>query len=61
MKAKQFFIFLGSLFIITLVTIVFITYENDHKECKNSIEYSVSKDGTKIKTEKHICKERFNF
>lgn len=61
MKAKQFFIFLGSLFIVTLETIFFITGENDHKECKYILEYSISKDGTKIKTEKHICKERFNF
>ncbi|MCX8523058.1 hypothetical protein OF897_03875 [Chryseobacterium formosus] len=61
MKAKQFFIFLGSLFIVTLGTIVFITGENDHKECKHISEYSISKDGTKIKTGKHICKERFNF
>ena len=61
MKKNRFLIFLGSLCILTLGTIIFINVENDHKECRKVTEYSVSKDGTKVKTEKHICKEKFSF
>lgn len=50
-----------SIFLIAIVLLIFMHYENDHKDCKNSTEYSVLKDGTKIRTEKHICNERLNF
>lgn len=61
MNTSKFLFFLGSIVVITFGTIVFIKNSNDHKECRNLTEYSVSKDGTKIKAEKHICKEKFNF
>jgi hypothetical protein len=47
--------------LLTTGTLAFIHYNNDHIECENVVEYSIGANGEEITTEKHICKERFNF
>lgn len=61
MKKSTFFLTIISIFVITIGSVVFIKYENDHKECSQNIEFSIGENGEKIKTERHICKEKFNF
>jgi hypothetical protein len=39
----------------------FIKDSNNHKECSTVKEYSTDKNGNQVATEKHICKEKYNF
>lgn len=61
MKKSTFFLTIISIFVITIGSVIFIKYENDHKECSQKIDFSIGENGEKIKTERHICKEKFNF
>lgn len=61
MKRNTLFLTIISIFLITIGSVVFMKTENDHKECSQKIEFSIGKNGEKIKTERHICKEKFNF
>lgn len=61
MKRNTLFLTIISIFLITIGSVIFMKTENDHKECSQKIEFSIGKNGEKIKTERHICKEKFNF
>lgn len=61
MKKSTFVFTIISIFVITIGSVIFIKYENDHKECSQKVEFSIGENGEKIKTERHICKEKFNF
>lgn len=53
-----------SLFAILLVltgTILFIYYNNDHKECDVEVEQIIGKNGEHVTRTTHVCKERFSF
>jgi len=58
-KARLVRTILGILF-LTIFTLVFIKYNNDHKECRNEVTTSINSKGEKIEVKKHICKENFN-
>ena len=60
MTKKNIIVVLG-VALITLGVVCFIHFNNDHIECINVTEHSLGENGEKITTEKHICKERFNF
>lgn len=61
MKKSTSFLTIISIFVVTIGSVIFITIENNHKECSQKIEFSIGENGEKIKTEKHICKENFSF
>lgn len=61
MKKSTFFLTIIGIFVLIMGFLVFITIENDHKECSQKIEFSVGENGEKIKKERHICKENFSF
>lgn len=58
MRKKAFIITIG---ILTFGILTFIHFSNDHKECSKVTEHHIGQNGEKISTERHICKERFNF
>lgn len=59
--AKKFILFFSVLVLITIGSLLFIKSSNDHKECSTEIEHSKDSNGNNISTEKHICKEKYNF
>ena len=61
MKKSTFLFIISGVFMLTIGSLLIIKNKNDHKECSNVIEYSAGINGEKIKTEKHICKEKWNF
>lgn len=53
-----------SLFAILLVltgTVLFIYYNNDHKECDIKVEQIIGKNGEQVTRTTHVCHERFSF
>lgn len=57
---KQIYIFF-SILSFAFISVVFIHFNNDHKECFDLKEQKVLQDGTVVKIEKHICNEKYNF
>ena len=57
---KQIYIIL-SILSFAFISVVFIHFNNDHKECFVLKEQSELQDGTVVKVEKHICNEKYNF
>lgn len=54
-------IIVGSVLVIASVLgLVFIHFANDHVECEQKTETVVHANGTKVTTNKHICKEKYN-
>ena len=52
---------LFSIIIITISGLIFIHFSNDHVECETTSESVKKADGKFVITEKHICKEKYNF
>ncbi|MCH2034563.1 MAG: hypothetical protein MK202_13715 [Tenacibaculum sp.] len=46
---------------LTLSALLFVWKSNDHNECESEEIVEIKKDGSQIKTTKHICKEKYNF
>ncbi|MBB4806088.1 hypothetical protein HNP38_001360 [Chryseobacterium defluvii] len=61
MKHTAFIAFSLCLLFLTAGIIILMKKNNNHIECGKEVIYSTGKDGAKIKTEKHICKEKNNF
>jgi len=61
MKKSTFLFIISGIFVFTIGSLLIIKNKNDHKECSTVTQYSVGINGEKIKTEKHICKETWNF
>lgn len=59
--AKKFLMLFSVLVLITIGSLLFIKNNNDHKECSTEIVHSKDAEGNSISTEKHICKEKYNF
>lgn len=58
---KKALIFSTFIIILSVASIIFIQFSNDHIECSIVNETTVSEDGlTKITTAKHSCNENFN-
>lgn len=47
--------------LIAVVGFFFIRQNNNHEECTDEITYFINKDGAQVKTEKHLCKEKYPF
>jgi len=58
---KRSILVLGSILILTLSVLTFIHFSNDHKECSTFVENKIDKDGNNVVSEKHVCKEKYNF
>lgn len=52
---------LGLILIITLFTLTFIHFSNDHIECEVVSNTETNSRGVIVKTESHICNEKYNF
>ena len=52
---------LGLILICTVLLLSLIYVANDHLECKTVVNKTFNSDGNVIKTEKYICKEKYNF
>ena len=52
---------LGLILICTVLLLPLIYVSNDHLECKTVVNKTFNSDGNVIKTEEHICKEKYNF
>ena len=61
MKKENFIIFTVAIAVFTISALFFLKFNNDHVECGQTITYNTNSKGEKIKTVKHICKEKFNF
>ena len=61
MNTKTTKIIIISSLIIGFGLAYFIYVSNDHIECQTVTEYKTEENGTKIKTERHICKEKYSF
>ena len=61
MKKSKFIAVIIGITILTISTLTFIRLSNDHNECLNETVFSKNKMGEKIKIEKHVCKEKYNF
>jgi uncharacterized protein YpmB len=46
--------------LVSIVSVIFIYYNNDHKECETKTETSYDANGNKTEIKKHICKEKYN-
>ncbi len=58
---KKNILILGLILIGTITALIFIHFSNDHKECDTVTNSLTDSNGTSVKTEEHICKERYNF
>lgn len=54
------FLFSVIVILISIGSIIFIIHTNDHEECELKTEINYSKNGEKIVSEIHICKEKYN-
>ncbi len=61
MSERKFVVLITSILIITVSTLIFVRNNNDHKECTNEITILPNNKGEKVKVDKHICKEKYNF
>lgn len=52
---------LGLILICTVSCLSFIYYSNDHVECETVVNKTIDFNGNVVKTEGHICKEKYNF
>ena len=54
--------FLASLVLVFVLSgaISFIYFSNDHSECETVTEMTQNEQGVTVKTETHVCKEKFN-
>lgn len=52
---------ISGIVILTISILTFIRLNNDHKECSTETTFSKKNNSEKIKVEKHICKEKYNF
>ena len=52
---------LGLILVATISALTFIHFSNDHEECFTEISTKIDSNGTAVKEEKHICKEKYNF
>ncbi|AWA30480.1 hypothetical protein HYN48_10490 [Flavobacterium magnum] len=51
-----------ALVVVTAVSgYLFITDANDHNECETKKMVTIDKHGNQVITEKHICREKYNF
>lgn len=58
MKRKIIF---GLMLVLTISVLTFIHFSNDHIECGTVVNTTIDSNGIVIKTEEHICKEKYNF
>ena len=58
MKRKIIF---GLILVLTISALTFIHFSNDHIECETIFDRKIDSNGIVIKTEEHICKEKYNF
>jgi hypothetical protein len=54
------FLMFFSIVMVTISIVTFIHFSNDHLECRNDSKTVVDQYGNTVKTEKHICKEKYN-
>lgn len=52
---------LGLILVITISTLIFIHFSNDHKECFTEFRTKMDSNGVVIKEQVHICNEKYNF
>lgn len=60
MSQKRVFSLFATLLVLT-GTVVFIYYNNDHKECDIKVEQIIGKNKEQVTRTTHVCKERFSF
>ncbi|MFD2907491.1 hypothetical protein ACFSX9_01960 [Flavobacterium ardleyense] len=58
---KKYTLILGLILIGTIATLIFIHFSNDHEECDTVTSTTTDSNGNSVKTEAHICKEKYNF
>lgn len=58
---KKNILILGLVLILAISVLTFIHFSNDHTECETAVKTTIDSNGTVIKTEEHICKEKYNF
>lgn len=58
---KKNILVLGLILIGTISALIFIHFSNDHKECDTVTNTTTDSNGNSVKTEEHICKEKYNF
>ena len=49
-----------SIVTVTISIVIFIHLSNDHVECGYDSKIVLDQYGNTVKTEKHICKEKYN-
>ena len=49
-----------SIVTVTISIVTFIHFSNDHVECSYDSKTVVDQYGNTVKTEKHICEEKYN-
>jgi hypothetical protein len=57
---KKTFLIFFSIVTVTISIVTFIHFSNDHVECSYDSKTVVDQYGNTAKTEKHICKEKYN-
>lgn len=60
MKKRSFLIAIALLLVVTLGTVLFIHYSNDHKECEETIVHTTDTNGNDVVVTEHHCKENFH-
>ena len=59
---KKTILFSILIIVVSIMAIFFIKDSNDHKECSHIQETKILSNGTTVvSTNKHVCKEKFNF
>jgi hypothetical protein len=61
MITKKHFFSIILIFSIALSTTFFVKRSNDHKECDTVVKKELNKNGHKVVTREHICKEKYSF
>ena len=51
----------AAVIIAALGIMFFIHFSNDHIECKTITESKINADGIVVKSQSHICKEKYSF
>ncbi|WP_298902076.1 hypothetical protein [uncultured Psychroserpens sp.] len=58
---RKYFLVSFTLVLLASGFITFIYFSNDHTACETLTEITQGEQGETVKTETHVCKEKFNF